>query len=152
MKTLLLIAFSTYVFPYTTALAQGVLQRPAQTPGAVLTVDKATVCKAGYTATVRNVSEATKLAVFQSYGIHCSECGRLYEVDHLISLELGGSNDIKNLWPQSYLPKPGAREKDTLEDALHADVCAGRISLVSAQKLISHDWYAEYRKRFQAKR
>lgn len=147
MKTILLIALSACALS-----AQGVLPRPALTPGAVLTTDKAAVCKDGYTATVRDVSELTKRAVFASYGIHCFDCGRLYEVDHLISLELGGSNDQRNLWPEPYSPKPGAREKDQIEDALHRDVCAGKISLAKAQKIVSTDWYAEYRKRFPAKR
>src|SRR5271166_4354158 len=34
-----------------------------------------------------------------------------YEIDHLISLELGGSNSIRSLWPESYRPsRPGANE------------------------------------------
>ena len=33
-----------------------------------------------------------------------------------MSLELGGSNDIKNLWPEAALPTPGFHEKDAVED------------------------------------
>ena len=70
-----------------------------------------------------------------------------YEVDHLISLELGGANDIKNLWPQSYVSTPyNARMKDALENKLHAMVCANQITLVEAQKEISTDWIAAYKK------
>ena len=64
-----------------------------------------------------------------------------YEEDHLISLELGGNpTDPKNLWPEPYLPKPGARQKDQVEDFLHREVCAGRMTLRDAQLLISSDW------------
>jgi hypothetical protein len=70
-----------------------------------------------------------------------------YEVDHLISLELGGSNDIKNLWPESYRTEPwNAHVKDKLEDRLHDLVCAGRISLAEAQRAIATDWIAAYRR------
>jgi len=69
-----------------------------------------------------------------------------YEVDHLISLELGGSNDIANLWPQSYVSEPfNAHIKDKLENKLHALVCSGRITVETAQKAIANDWTAAYR-------
>jgi hypothetical protein len=47
------------------------------------------------------------------------------EVDHLIPLELGGSNAVTNLWPEPYSPKAGAREKDVLENFLPRAVCGG---------------------------
>lgn len=66
-----------------------------------------------------------------------------YEAHHLIPLELGGSNSIRNLWPQ---PKggshPGYQAKERLEDHLHALVFAGSLSIrvqVSAAPL----WLAE---------
>jgi len=113
------------------------------------------ICKKGYTSgldfrgnKVRNVSESTKNQVYKEYGID-KTVGGPYEVDHLISLELGGSNDIKNLWPQSYVTQPyNARNKDALENRLHAMVCSGNISLAQAQKEISIDWISAYRKYF----
>jgi hypothetical protein len=51
------------------------------------------------------------------------------EVDHLIPLELGGSNYMKNLWPEPDAPRPDWAEKDQLENELHAEVCAGKIPL-----------------------
>jgi hypothetical protein len=41
------------------------------------------------------------------------------EVDHLIPLELGGSNEMKNLWPQPDKRQPECVEKDQLENELH---------------------------------
>jgi hypothetical protein len=62
-------------------------------------------------------------------------------------LELGGSNDIRNLWPQSYTTKPlNAHTKDALEDHLHALVCAGKVPLLQAQHDISTDWPAASKK------
>jgi hypothetical protein len=116
-----------------------VLPDPACSPGAVLTTDIKTICKVGYTATVRNVSTATKKKVFQEYDISYSQHSN-YEVDHIISLELGGSNEISNLYPESYLIKNGARVKDTFENYLHKQVCAGKLSITDAQYQISTDW------------
>ncbi len=66
-----------------------------------------------------------------------------YEEDHLIALELGGDpRDAHNLWPEPRTTSPGASQKDTLENRLHADVCAGRISLAEAQREIATDWVA----------
>ena len=68
-----------------------------------------------------------------------------YEEDHLISLELGGSpTDPRNLWPEAYTPKPGAREKDVVENYLHKQVCTGALTLEEAQHAIATDWYKVY--------
>ena len=67
-----------------------------------------------YAHSVRNVSAATKRAVYAEYGIASHQPGK-YEVDHLISLELGGSNDIRNLWPESYwagCARPATADRD----------------------------------------
>jgi hypothetical protein len=55
------------------------------------------------------------------------------EVDHLILLELGGSNEIKNLWPEPDDPRPGWDDKDELENELHRPVCSGEMTLADAQ-------------------
>lgn len=124
---------------------------PRLTPGAInLTINqkniKKTICVDGYTARtgVRNVPETTKTSVFSEY--HINKTISHFEVDHLISLELGGSNDIKNLWPQSYDTKPyNAHLKDTLENKLHSMICTNKISLVAAQKAIATDWVSAYK-------
>ena len=64
-----------------------------------------------------------------------------YEEDHLISLELGGNpTDPNNLWPESYKTTPNARDKDKVENYLHAQVCSGAMTLQEAQNEISTDW------------
>lgn len=114
------------------------------TPGAVFpNVTKEQICTSGYAKSVRSVSESTKNKVFAEYNITSHTTGE-YEVDHLISLELGGSNDISNLWPEAASPTPGFHEKDKVENYLHQEVCSGTISLAQAQYDISHNWLQVY--------
>ena len=67
-----------------------------------------------------------------------------YELDHFISLELGGSNAVTNLWPELYGPAPGAHEKDQTENYLHTQMCTGKMTMAQAQTAIRTDWYAVY--------
>jgi hypothetical protein len=77
------------------------LPNPQMTPGDTLDVTTGDICVPGYSSKVRNVPTSVKDQVYREYGILTHKAGQ-YEVDHLISLELGGSNSIRNLWPQSY--------------------------------------------------
>ena len=127
----------------------GDLPDHGKTPGLadpLLTMDK--LCAKGFsTKTIRNVSEAEKKQVYASYGMNQKTKPCPCEVDHLISLELGGQNDQRNLWPQSYNTKPwNAHVKDKLENRLHKLVCAGTVPLAIAQHEIATDWIAAYRK------
>jgi len=102
------------------------------------------------TSQVRNVTNAEKIEVKEKYNLDPTHHGPL-EIDHLISLELGGSNDIKNLWPELYDINVngynlGAHVKDHLENKLHSMVIKGQISLEQAQKEISEDWTKAYLK------
>jgi hypothetical protein len=116
------------------------------TPGDVIKgVTAEQICVSGYAHKVRNVPESTKRQVYKNYKITSHKPGE-YEVDHLISLELGGSNDIKNLWPQPYNGLWNAHMKDKLENKLHELVCAGTLSLEDAQHDISTDWVEAYQK------
>ena len=118
------------------------------TPGATLPVTTGDICVSGYTKKVRNVPASLKKQVYAEYGIASHRPGE-YEVDHLISLELGGSNSLKNLWPQSYKTQPwNAHVKDKLENELHDEACSGKIDLATAQHEIATDWIASYKKHF----
>jgi hypothetical protein len=113
------------------------------TPGDVFPVGAGDICVSGYSSHVRKVSTSTKNAVYAEYHVLSHTTGQ-YEVDHLIPLELGGSNDIKNLWPEPAEPRPGFHEKDTLENKLHAMVCASSLDLGTAQHAIATNWWAAY--------
>jgi hypothetical protein len=116
------------------------------TPGVTLAVPLSKLCTRGYASSVRHVENSTKAKVYREYGISSHPAGA-YEIDHLVSLELGGANDPGNLWPQSYTTRPwNARVKDSLEDRLHALVCSGKVPLAEAQRAIRTDWIAAYRK------
>ena len=117
---------------------------PMLTPGATRPVTLHELCTPGSSAAARKVSTATKREVFARYRV--TPTPGAYEVDHLISLELGGSNDLANLWPQAYHGALNAHDKDHLENQLHALVCAGTVSLAEAQHAIATDWVAAMQK------
>jgi len=126
-------------------VANNALPDTACTPGAVFpdaTVDK--ICTPGYSSGVRNVPSSEKDDVYAEYGVATHEPGQ-YEVDHLVPLELGGSNDIANLWPEPADPAPGFHEKDQVENYLHDQVCSGKMPLSQAQTQIATDWYSVYK-------
>jgi len=124
---------------------RGPFPDPACTPGAIFPdATLAEICVPGYTARVRNVSAKTKNLVYEEYGFSYPQPPGAFEADHLIPLELGGSNDIANLFPEAALPVPGFHEKDLVENYLHGEACAGRVPLDAAQKQIANDWLAVY--------
>jgi hypothetical protein len=124
----------------------GALQDPGCTPGAIdprvtqANVDS-TICVSGYTTKVRppySYTAPLESELIRSYGLPGSPAST--ELDHLISLELGGAPaDPRNLFPEPYAGRRGATDKDVLENRLHAEVCAGAISLAAAQHRIL-DW------------
>ena len=121
----------------------GRLPDPACTPGSTdPRITQAsiatTICRAGWTATVRPPASATDRAkrdvAYPAYGIPAATPS---ELDHLVPLELGGSNDITNLWIEvGRVPNV----KDAVENRLRAEVCAGRVSLAAAQLAIAANW------------
>ena len=125
-------------------MAHDGLPDSACTPGDIIaSATKSEICKQGYASSVRNVPESEKQQAYAEYGITHHGTGQ-YEVDHLVSLELGGSNDISNLWPELASPTPGFHQKDKVENYLHDQVCSGAISLQQAQVEIATNWLAVY--------
>nr|WP_218891306.1 hypothetical protein [Actinomycetospora corticicola] len=122
---------------------------PSCTPGAVqATVTQATIrstiCRHGWTATVRAPETETgkvKKAAMLAYGDPAGTSSTT-ELDHFLPLELGGANDVRNLWPEpSDEPGRGVQNsKDQVEDHLNAAVCRGQVGLVAAQQAIAADW------------
>lgn len=156
-RLLLAIAFSLAA---SAALAAALdLPDSSRTPGATnpdVTQDniKTNICKSGYTASIRpntSVTNALKKKQLAEWG-YTDRRMKDYEEDHLISLQLGGSQDSPdNLWPEHYSGTWGARIKDTLEGELKRRACTkptdpDHISLKEAQDAISQDWKAAYAK------
>lgn len=116
----------------------------ALTPGDVFSVSAGAVCVPGYSSKVRSVSLALKKSIYAAYGVAYPQPSGSYELDHFVPLELGGSNDAKNLWPEAADPQPGFHEKDKVENYLHKQVCAGKMTLREAQQEIERNWYSVF--------
>jgi hypothetical protein len=89
------IAFLLFLAPV--VLAQQptpIVPDPKLTPGDSFPVTVQGLCVPGYTKKVRNVPAEMKREVYEEYGVTSHGSGE-YELDHLIPLELGGSNSIK---------------------------------------------------------
>lgn len=133
------------------ALAErGVEPDRSLTPGAARQVSVGAVCSMQHEEVVREVPTNLRQEVFQEYGIVNARAND-YEIDYLIAPGLGGTEDIHNLWPESYSsPTWNAHVKDSLEERLHELVCTGQVDLHTAQKDISTDWIAAYKKYFHS--
>jgi len=130
--------------PFSSGNPSPILPDRSKSPGDVFPVDAATICVPGYSKTRRAVPDTLKEAVYKLYGIKDRNPSE-YEIDHVVSLELGGNNSTKNLFPQSYITQPlNAHTKDKLENRLHSLVCAGKLDLTVAQQAIATDWTAAY--------
>jgi hypothetical protein len=127
-------------------IGSGLYSRPDRncTPGALnpevtQATIRRTICRAGWTATVRppeTITEAEKPASLLAYG-DTRPIGD-YEYDHFVPLELGGAtNDPRNLWPE---PGASPNPKDKVEDELNRAVCDGRMTLLHAQAEIVANW------------
>jgi hypothetical protein len=115
-------------FPASMALTPGVIN-----PDVTQATIGATICKSGWTRTIRpstgytNLLKAKQMRDYRERGAPSS-----YQEDHLISLELGGHpTDPRNLWPEPY---PRAAEVDQIENDLNAQVCSGTLTLDEAQR------------------
>src|SRR5436309_4659903 len=119
-------------------------------PGAYYSkLTKAVICSSSFrTSSIRNVPQSEKYDVEREYGMAAGHYGRSLEIDHIVSLELGGSNDIANLFPEKLNAHPGYKVKDKLENRAHDWVCAGKIGLRAAQRQIASNWQALYVKVF----
>ena len=135
----------TYSIKFTSChtKSKGELPDPKCTPGGIDPTVKqsnlsTTICrKGGYTDTVRPPTSQTnkaKAMLYEAYGIDPDAKG---ELDHLVSLQLGGDNDVANLWPEiGPIPNP----KDAIETHLHTAVCNGKTTLSAAQHAIAENW------------
>jgi len=125
-----------------------VLPNRSLTPGATRAVEMGEMCATDHDEVVHPVSGVLQQRVFKEYGLRDASVDN-YEVDYLISPGLGGTDDIRNLWPQPrYNTTWNSFVKDQLEDYLHRSVCAGRLNLATAQKDVSSDWISAYKKYF----
>lgn len=90
-----------------------------------------------------------KAGTYSSYAIpHPSDnkgAMQTCELDHLISLELGGADTLDNIWPQCGPPGVALsqryfKQKDMVENYLAMRVRNGELDLSEAQQGIAADW------------
>ena len=116
------------------------------TPGATWDVDVDELCSGA--AHMRPITSAMRAEVLNAYGVEHLPADQ-YELDYLITPELGGATDARNLWPQRYQsPVWNARVKDELERLLPQLVCSRKLDLATAQREMASDWIAAYKKYF----
>jgi hypothetical protein len=125
--------------------AHGQLPDHACTPGGIdITITAAKLCSGHYsTKSYRPPeSQTARFKYDEAYPAYGIPRTARTELDHLVSLELGGDNDAANLWPE--IP-PVPNPKDKVENVLHAWVCAvsraaGQDRLRKAQLAIAGNW------------
>jgi hypothetical protein len=126
------------------------LPLPNLTPGAVADVPGG-ICLAAPREDASRIPVAERKEVFREYGMDYRHAGQ-YELDHLITPALGGTDDIHNLWPEPYNSQWNAHVKDQLEDLLHQMVCSGQIDLPTAQRAIATNWIEAYKHYFNTEK
>jgi hypothetical protein len=124
---------------------QSYLPNPKLTPGDTIPVTKDDVCGTTHRPLVDPIPIRLKGQVFARYGISTAGPSS-YNIDHLIPMKLGGSNSIKNLWPQPLSGEWTYVLKNKLEKQLQKKVCRGELELSKAQQEIATDWVSAYRK------
>lgn len=135
-----------------TYLEAAAVPKPQLTPGATVPMTKQQVCGVSSLTQGPLVPASLQQQVFAAYGISNPRPGS-YEIDYLITPDLGGTANIRNLWPQPYSNTVwNARVKDQLEERLHAMVCNGEVDLATAQHDLATDWVAAYKKYFRTDR
>lgn len=125
-----------------------VLPDPQLTPGVTRPVPIGDLCSAQHDEVVRPVPNALRRQVLSEYGVPNTRAGE-YEVDYLITPGLGGTDDIRNLWPEPHYDTAwNSYAKDQLEERLHHMVCTGELDLSIAQRQIASNWIVAYKKYF----
>jgi len=119
-------------------------------PGAFYSgLTRAVICSGGFrTSSIRYVPQSEKFAVETEYGMPASYYGYSIEIDHIVPLELGGSNNIANLFPEPGAGPANYHRKDALENRLHDLVCSGALTLPVAQSGIASNWETLYQRVF----
>lgn len=99
-----------------------------------------TICVSGWTKTVRPSLARLKRAYLHQAGLPSSDAA-LYELDHVIPIEVGGApRDPNNLQLQKWDGPNGAHTKDVVENRIHRAVCTGRMTLAAGRACFVQGW------------
>jgi hypothetical protein len=124
------------------ALAIAQLPSSFQTPGNKSKANEAQVCAADYEASVKPMAQWQRDQALERYGKRPEDFTG--ELDHLIPISLGGTNDPDNLWPLPANKEMGPDQKKALDAKLHELVCNKTIKLKDAQDAAKKDWVKAY--------
>jgi len=126
---------------------QDVVPRRSLTPGEIVSATIPDVCAADFpTETSIEVPASLTQRVFARYGITYPS-PQDFQVDFLITPDLGGAMTTRNLWPEPYgSTRWNAHVKDRLEYKLKTMVCSGNLDLATAQHDLATNWIAAYKK------
>lgn len=122
------------------------------TPGSARPMSASEVCQITYSDDTRLVPASIQKQVFREYGME-NAGSKDYELDYLISPQLGGTDDVRNLWPEPVSATAwNVRDKDALETRLQQLVCQGKLNLATAQRDLANDWISAYKRYFRTDR
>ncbi len=140
MARLSIVAATAFIGVSSYAAAQ--LPSAFQTPGNKSKANEAQVCAADFEASVKPMAKWQRDQALERYGKRPEDFTG--ELDHLIPISLGGTNDPDNLWPLPANKGMGPAEKKALDQKLHQMVCDKTIKLKDAQDAIKKDWVKAY--------
>ena len=109
------------------------------TPGDSKKVTKEQICAPGYAASLKATKESAKEEAFSRYGLR-DGVSKTSVLNHLIPIELGGTDNVENLWPEPMKGDWNATQKDALEQKLLGMVCDGSLTVKQAQNAIKKNW------------
>jgi hypothetical protein len=138
VRTAWLSFMTTAVVVGVPAIAAAQLPSSFQTPGAKGKASEAQVCAADFEASVKPMAKWQHDQALERYGKRPEDFTG--ELDHLIPISLGGTNDLENIWPLPPNKDMGPEQKRELDRKLHQLVCDKTLTLKAAHEAIRKDW------------
>lgn len=87
----------------------------------------------------RAVSPVRRERVFGFYGVPV-EWRKMYAIDHLVPVALGGTNAVENLWPIVACGPWSHRQKTQVDRAVTRAVRDGRLPIDDARSQLAANW------------
>ncbi len=125
------------------AMAAAQLPNNYYTPGKAEKVDVKQLCAATFESSAKPVADWQKNSALERYGVRPENFSG--ELEHLVPVSLGGTNDPDNLYPFHAQGEYTAEAKQRLAQKLHELVCDGKLSLKQAQDVFKKDWTKGYK-------
>jgi hypothetical protein len=125
------------------AIAAAQLPNNYYTPGKADKVDQKQLCAATFESSVKPLADWQKNTALERYGVRPESFNG--EMEHLVPVSLGGSNDPDNLYVFHAQGEYTLEAKQRLAAKLHELVCDGKMSVKQAQDVFKKDWTKGYK-------